>query len=426
MSFVDKVEVFVKAGNGGNGKLSFRHEKYIAKGGPDGGDGGNGGSVVFVASFNQNTLTAFRYQMELKADNGQSGEKRRKHGRTGKNLIVKVPVGTVASDKKGKVLADLVSDGQEAILAAGGKGGFGNAHFVSSRRQAPNFAEKGELGDEKQLILELKMIADVGLIGLPNAGKSTLLSKVSNARPEIANYPFTTLSPNLGVVDVDKSQSILFADIPGLIEGAAEGKGLGHDFLRHVERTAAILHLIDAYNDDVVGSYQTVRNELKAYQNQLVRRPEIIALTKTEGLDQEIIDDLVSQLRRVTLKKTPIVAISSQSGAGLKQLLFDAAKIVQDVRTKPTKVTKKNSLPVFKLDDVSGQWKVVKSKGVFKVSGERVERFAQRTNFENEEGVQRLRDILRRAGIMHELIRKGIKAGQVVQVGVDEHNKFEY
>ena len=249
--FIDKATVSIKAGDGGNGKLSFRHEKFIDRGGPDGGDGGDGGDVVFVASRNENTLADFRYQKELAADAGQPGGPTRKHGRSAKDLLVPVPVGTVVTDSEGNILADLAEDEQRAVIARGGKGGFGNAHFVSSRRQAPRIAEKGEAGEELQAYLELKMIADVGLIGLPNAGKSTLLSVISNARPEIANYPFTTITPNLGVVDVDGKDSLLFADIPGLIEGAAEGKGLGDEFLRHVERTAVLLHLIDAYQEDV-------------------------------------------------------------------------------------------------------------------------------------------------------------------------------
>jgi GTP-binding protein len=426
MIFVDKVNAIAKAGDGGNGKLSFRHEIYIAKGGPDGGDGGNGGNVVFMASRNQNTLTAFRYQRELKAESGQSGGKNRRHGKTGLDLIVAVPVGTVVSDNNAKLVADLVEDGQKAIIAKGGKGGFGNAHFVSSRRQTPNFAELGEPGEIHELQLELKMIADVGLVGLPNAGKSTLLSKISNARPEIADYPFTTLSPNLGVVDIDKKTSMMVADIPGLIEGAAEGKGLGHDFLRHIERTAVILHLIDSYADNVATAYSTVRQELKAYQPALIKRPEIIALTKTEGLDKEIMDDLIDQLKKVTAKSTSIFAISSLSGEGLKPLLYKVNETVKQVRSKPKKVIQDNSLPVLKLSDTSGEWKIKKQKDRFIVSGVRIERFAKRTNFSNEQGLQRLRDIMRRQGIMHELARKGIKPDQIVQVGDDPNFSFEY
>lgn len=417
MSFVDKVNVSVAAGDGGNGKLSFRHEKFIDKGGPDGGDGGHGGDIILQGSRNQNTLAAFRFQKEIRAEAGKSGGKTRMHGRSGKALIVAVPVGTVATTEEGRVVADLTSDGQKEIIAKGGKGGFGNAHFVSSRRQAPNFAEKGEPGEAFNLQFELKMIADVGLVGMPNAGKSTLLSKLSNARPEIADYPFTTLTPNLGVVDIDKESSILMADIPGLIEGAAGGKGLGHDFLRHVERTAVILHLIDAYQSDPASAYTTIRDELKAYSTDLTKRPEVVVLTKVEGLDEEIINDLISQLRRVAPKKTDIYAISAQAGTGIKPLLFSLKDKVVKERTKKTKKIKDTSLPVIKLTDTSDAYTVTKKGDRFIVTGERIERFAKRTDFEKDEGVQRLRDIMRRAGILHELNRQGIEAGQTIQIG---------
>lgn len=417
MSFVDKVNVIVAAGAGGNGKLSFRHEKFIDKGGPDGGDGGHGGDVVLKASRNQNTLAAFRYQKEVKADDGKPGGKTRMHGRSGKDLIVNVPVGTVATNQAGEVVADLTTDGQQEIIALGGKGGFGNAHFVSSRRQAPNFAEKGEPGEALTLQLELKMIADVGLVGLPNAGKSTLLSKLSNARPEIADYPFTTLTPNLGVVDIDNESSLLMADIPGLIEGAAAGKGLGHDFLRHIERTAVILHLIDAYTDDIPATYKTIREELKAYQPDLIKRPEIIAITKVEGLDEEIIEDLKAQLKKVASKKAEIFAISSQAGIGLKPMLFSLKKQVKAVRDKKIKAMPDTSVPILKLTDTSDAYDVVKKGSAFIVTGERIEKFARRTNFDSDEGVQRLRDIMRRAGVLHELKRQGIEPGQQIIIG---------
>lgn len=287
--FVDKVTVKVKAGDGGDGAVSFRHEKFIDKGGPDGGDGGHGGDVILEASRNQNTLAAYRFQRELKADPGKAGSKRRKHGRSGKDFTAQIPVGTTILSNEGEVLADLTHDGQQVIVARGGKGGFGNAHFISSTRQVPRVAEKGEEGEELELTLELKMIADVGLVGLPNAGKSTFLASVSNARPEIANYPFTTLTPNLGVVDLGKEDSLLIADIPGLIEGASQGKGLGDEFLRHVERTGVLLHLIDSYNDDISKAFKTIYAELKAYKLDLTTRPQIIALTKIDGLDDEIV-----------------------------------------------------------------------------------------------------------------------------------------
>ncbi len=426
MSFVDKVDVTVKAGKGGDGKMSFRHEMYIAKGGPDGGDGGDGGSVILRASRNQNTLTAFRYQKELRAELGHSGGTNRKHGKSGANLIVAVPVGTMVTDSDGIVVADLVVDEQEALVARGGKGGFGNAHFVSSKRQAPNFAEKGEPGDEYDLQLELKMIADVGLVGLPNAGKSTLLSVVSHARPEIADYPFTTLTPNLGVVDIDKKSSVLFADIPGLIEGAAEGKGLGHDFLRHIERTAVILHLIDSYTEDVAKAYLTVREELKAYQPELIKRPEIVALTKIEGLDIEIIDDLKSQIKRVSPKRTKLFALSSKSGEGVKELLYEVQATVIAARNKPAKKAKIPEIPVLTLSDTSDKWEIKKKDGIFIVRGQKIEQFGRRTDFTNEQAVRRLRDIMRRFGIMHELTRLGVKAEQVIQIGNNSESRINY
>jgi GTP-binding protein len=418
MSFVDKVQAVAIAGDGGNGKLSFRHEKFIDKGGPDGGDGGHGADVVLKASRNQNTLATFRYQRELKAEPGQSGGKTNKHGRSGRDLIVMVPVGTTATKQDGEVVADLTEDGQTEVVALGGRGGFGNAHFVSSRRQTPNFAEKGDPGEIVTLTLELKMIADVGLVGLPNAGKSTLLSRISNARPEIADYPFTTLTPNLGVVDINKSNSVLFADIPGLIEGAAEGKGLGHDFLRHIERTAVIVHLIDAYQDNAAEVYTTVKQELSAYQPALGKRPEIVVLTKIEGLDDEIVEDLIKGLRTVVLKKTPIYAISSQSGQGLKELLNAVDVAVLADRNKTIKLAnKKPAIPILKLTNNTNKWEVTKTGKKFVVSGPKIEQFARRTDMNNDEALQRLRNIMRRYGIMHELVRQGIELGQTIHIG---------
>lgn len=424
--FVDKAQVSIKAGDGGNGNVSFRHEKYIDKGGPDGGDGGKGGDVVFMASRNENTLVNFRFQKELKAENGQAGGKRNKRGRGAPDLIVKVPVGTAVTDTAGRLLADLAEDGQKAVIAKGGKGGFGNAHFVSSRRQAPRIAEKGEEGQEFDAQLELKMIADVGLVGLPNAGKSTLLSVVSNARPEIANYPFTTLTPNLGVVDVDGESSVLFADIPGLIEGAAEGKGLGDEFLRHVERTAVLLHLIDAYQDDVVEAYNTIQGELAAYRVNLSEKPQVVAITKIEGLDEEIIQDLMNQLKKVVPKGTILTAISAQSKQGIKELLRTIRSIVETERAKHAEeVDETDGIPILSLHQDDDSWTVDKEGRVFVVRGPKIERFAARTHFESEEGVQRLRDIMRKMGVMHELVRQGINPGDEVRFG-DRNDTFEY
>ncbi len=417
MNFIDSVTVSVQAGDGGNGKLSFRREKFIAKGGPDGGDGGHGGNVILVASRNQNTLAQFRFKKELLADPGQPGNSSNKHGRNGKNLEVAVPVGTVVTDESGNIIADLTYDGEQAVVARGGRGGFGNAHFVSSRRQAPNFAEKGEPGDAFELHFELKMIADVGLVGMPNAGKSTLLSRISNARPEIADYPFTTLKPNLGMVTIDEETTVLFADIPGLIEGAAEGKGLGHDFLKHVERTAVIVHLVDAYNDDVAEAYKTIREELAAYKAKIDKRPEIVVLTKIEGLDDEIVADLKSQLQKAAGKKASVLAISAMSGAGLRELLYAVKSVVVEARNKVVEAEEAETVPVLKLADTSAQWRVSKENGIFLVSGHKIEKFAQRTDFTSEEGLQRLRDIMRKMGIMHKLQREGLEPGSVVQIG---------
>lgn len=414
--FIDKVTIDVLAGDGGNGRVNFRHEKFIDRGGPDGGDGGNGGDVILLASRNQNTLARFRFDKRVQAESGQDGGKQKKHGRSAKNLVVAVPVGTVATTTDGRVLADLTEDEQQAVIAHGGHGGFGNAHFVSSRRQAPNFAEKGAEGEQLTLQLELKMIADVGLVGLPNAGKSTLLARLSNARPEIANYPFTTLTPNLGVVDIDKSTSVLMADIPGLIEGASEGKGLGHEFLRHIERTAVIVHLIDAYQDDVAAAYTTIKKELASYAVDLSTRPEIVALNKIEGLDADIIKDLQKQLKKVVPKATQIFAISGQSGQGLKEFLFAISNAVMAARTKQAELSADidSSVPVLRLERDTGSWSVTHDNGVFTVTGSKIEQFAARTDFGNEEGIQRLRDIMQRLGIMHELIRQGIEPGQTI------------
>jgi GTP-binding protein len=414
--FIDKVTIDVMAGNGGNGRVNFRHEKFVDRGGPDGGDGGNGGDVMLVASRNQNTLARFRFDKQLQADHGRDGDKQKKHGRSAKDLVVSVPVGTVVTNEVGQVLADLTADEQQAVIAKGGRGGFGNAHFVSSRRQAPNFAEKGEEGEQFTLLLELKMIADVGLVGLPNAGKSTLLARLSNAHPEIANYPFTTLTPNLGVVDIDKETSVLFADIPGLIEGASEGKGLGHEFLRHVERTAVIVHLIDAYQDNVSTAYTTIKNELASYTVNLAERPEIIALNKVEGLDADIVADLQKQLKKVVPKGAKIFAISGQSGQGLKEFLFTIKAAVAAAHAKHAEVTAEldEGIPVLRLANDADSWNVENENGVFVVTGPKIVQFAARTDFGNEEGVQRLRDIMQRMGVMHELIRQGIQPGQTI------------
>lgn len=424
MSFVDKVEVSVSAGTGGNGKRSFRHERYVDKGGPDGGDGGNGGDVVLEASTNQNTLAAFRYNKELQAEHGQPGGTSRKHGKSAKDLIVKVPVGTQATDSEGNIKADLVVDGQRQVIALGGRGGFGNAHFVSSIRQAPNFAEKGEPGETLELTLELKLIADVGLVGLPNAGKSTLLSRLSNARPEIADYPFTTLKPNLGVVDIDNTTSLLLADIPGLIEGAAGGKGLGHEFLRHIERTRLIVHLIDIYQEDVAKTYKIIRNELKAYSPLLGDLPEMVVLNKIDGVDPEILKDKKAQLKKVIKKDSKLSEISAQAGTNLDKLKFSLKKTIDEITPDEVKV-EVPVIPILTITDQSNAWEVTKVEDGYHISGPRIEHFANRTDVDNPEGVGRLRDIMKRMGILHELRRQGVELGDRIYIGKDHKTMFE-
>ncbi len=412
--FVDKAKVVIKAGDGGNGVVSFRHEKFVDRGGPDGGDGGNGGDVILQASRNQNTLASFRFQRELSAESGQAGSKRRRHGKAGKDLVVKVPVGTSALDADGKVVADLTADGQQVVIAAGGKGGFGNAHFTSSTRQAPRIAEKGEPGEEQELVFELKSIADVGLVGLPNAGKSTLLSVISNARPEIADYPFTTLTPNLGVATVDKQNSLLFADVPGLIEGASQGKGLGDEFLRHVERTSVLLHLIDC-NQDVVQAYKTILAELKDYTIDLSTKPVVVVLNKIDSIEGKEVAAKQKQLAKVVPKATQIFAISASTHQNLQPLLYALKELVGNERAVQEQQAAAE-LPVITLANTEDAWRVSRDGKVFTVTGKKIERFAMRTDFGNSQGVERLRDIMRKMGIMHELHRQGIEPGNTIKI----------
>lgn len=427
--FVDTAKVFIQAGKGGDGAVSFRHEIYVDKGGPDGGDGGRGGNVVFEATENLNTLLDFRYKPELKAEPGQAGAKRDRHGKSGKDLIVKVPMGTVVR-RDGEVIADLTENGQQVIIARGGDGGFGNAHFKSSTRQAPRISENGEPGDTFEAELELRLLADVGLVGFPNAGKSTFLSVVSNARPEIADYAFTTLTPNLGVADIDGS-SLLIADIPGLIEGASEGKGLGDAFLRHVDRTAVLLHLIDAYSNDVAADYATIRKELKNYNPELLDRPEIIALTKIEGLDKDIVAMQIESLKAVATDRQ-IFAISSAAHTGLTEVLRALVKAVAEARSTTEETIEDEGMTVITLsaEKKADAWHIEKLSDddgdYFRVTGRKIEKFALRTNFSGGyENVNRLRDIMKKMGITHGLIRQGATGESRIRIGQDEFTLLE-
>lgn len=457
--FVDTAKVSLKAGKGGDGAVSFRHEIYIPKGGPDGGDGGRGGNIIFVADKDTDTLLDFRYNPILTAEDGRAGSGQRSAGRAGRDLIVEVPVGTVvwrlAGDRRGprQMVADLTHHGQQAIVAHGGTGGFGNAHFKSSTRQTPIIHEVGEPGEEFEAELELKLLADVGLVGLPNAGKSTFLSVVTNAKPEIADYPFTTITPNLGVTTID-GHDLLIADIPGLIEGASDGKGLGHAFLRHIDRTAVILHLIDVYNDDAGAAYRTICHELEKYSD-LSARPEIVALTKCEGLDPEII----AMQTAAILRENPsarVYTISAQAHQGLDDLLRalqdavssarksgggisataggqrgDATAGVPSARSEASMVGMSVAagprqsvaeIPTITLPQtaVNSAWSVTEQDGKFLVTGEKIEKFARRTDFDNYASLNRLRDIMKKLGIRAELTSRGAGPDSIISIAGHE------
>lgn len=415
--FADTAEVMIVAGKGGRGVVSFRHEKYVDKGGPDGGDGGKGGDVVFVADNNVNTLASFRFKPELRAGDGEAGGKRRKHGADGADKLVKVPVGT-AVYREGHLVAELTTSGQRRAVAFGGAGGFGNAHFKSSTRQTPRVAEVGEKGDSFPAKLELKLVADVGLVGFPNAGKSTFLSVVSNARPEIANYAFTTLTPNLGVADID-GRSLLIADIPGIIEGASRGKGLGLEFLRHIERTSVILHMIDVATEDVVESYRVIRRELVQHSAALVAKPEVIALTKIDAVPESTVKQQLEHLHRVT--KSPIYPISAPARSGTLELLRHLVEAVERQKAKQTPISQADASDgvEIKLDSrqlATSWWVSRRDDGSYLVTGEKIERFAERTDFASEFSINRLRDILAKLNIVAELVKQGATGESVIEI----------
>jgi GTP-binding protein len=416
--FVDTATIELKAGRGGDGRSGFLHEKYRAMGGPDGGDGGRGGDVILRVDHNLNTLVAYRNMQTIRAESGSAGGSNRMHGKNGEDQIVKVPQGTQVWENDILVI-DLTGPDDEAIIARGGRGGFGNAHFKSSTRQSPRNAELGEPGEAHKLRLELKMVADVGLVGLPNAGKSTLLSVISNAKPEIAAYPFTTLVPNLGVVDIDDF-GFLVADIPGLIEGASEGKGLGDEFLRHIERTAVLLHLVDPGSADPAADYKVIQSELSQYEVDLSKKPQLVVITKQETVDEATLAAATKAIKKAA-GKTPIFTISAQAHQGLLEVLRAAAVLVKAARLERERHIAETAIPVIDMVDLPDFWRVTAEEdGVYRVTGERIEGFARRTNFEEDDGVRRLRDILAKTGVAREIRRQGAQDGDIIRIGDTE------
>lgn len=423
--FCDRAEVCVRAGKGGDGSLSFLHEKYREFGGPDGGDGGDGGSVVFRVDPSWNTLYYYKTNRKLVAQNGETGKGRNKHGKKGEDLIVPVPVGTVVyNSESGEQIADLGELNSEFVIARGGESGFGNAHFTSSTRQTPKFAELGTPGEEFSLRLELKLIADVGLVGLPNIGKSTLLSVVSGARPKVADYPFTTIIPNLGVVEGFGTRGFVIADMPGLIAGAAAGKGLGDEFLKHIERTRVIVHILKGTGENLVTDFETINKELSEYSKEMLLKPQILAISQIDLLDEEqkgvvakTAQEIIAANPKVfKLDKKPFL-FSAITKEGIRELILE---IDSELAKIPKKVAPKE-LKVFTLADAKkSTFKIIKEGDYFIVSSDRLEKFVSKTDFSNPHAVMRIYDIMTRMGIAKELQKKGAHFGTKIRIGDQE------
>lgn len=414
--YTDYTKIFVKSGNGGNGAISFRREKYVAAGGPDGGDGGKGGDVYFITDKDSNTLINFRYNKKFKAENGQNGSGARCNGKQGQDLYIKVPIGTVVKDAEtGEIVADLSEEDSKELVLPGGRGGKGNTHFATSTRQAPRFAQSGEKGIEKELILELKSLADVGLVGFPNAGKSTFLSVVTDAKPKIADYPFTTLNPNLGVVKTDDENSFVIADIPGLIEGASDGVGLGIQFLRHIERTRLILHLIDVsgfQGRNPVDDFYSINNELKNYSEKLTKKKQIIVATK---LDVAQDDTLYKELEKVAKKEgLEIFKISSITKQGLKELLVRVEELLKEIPKE--NLIELNQRKVYKLNEDKNEFQIVREEDMYVVIGPAVEKLMSRVNLEDTESMNYFQRKLDELGVNEALKEAGVKEGDTVKV----------
>lgn len=417
--FADRAKIIIKSGKGGDGHVSFRREKYVPNGGPDGGDGGKGGDVIFLVDKGINTLTDYRHRRKFAAEPGQEGGKKNCHGKNGENLILKVPEGTLIKDAaSGKVIADMSGDNTRQVILRGGKGGQGNQHYATSTMQAPKYAQPGQDAIEIEVQLELKVIADVGLVGFPNVGKSTLLSRVTNAQPKIANYHFTTLQPNLGVVDMDEGFGFVIADIPGLIEGASEGIGLGHEFLRHIERTKVMIHMVDAAGTegrDPVADIKVINKELEAYNPQLLKKPQVIAANKIDAIagdENEVISALRAEFEPQGIKVFPISAVS---GKGLKELLYEVKNLLANC---PKEVTVYEpeidpALSFFKDEPYAVE---VAADGAYEISGPKIEKMLGYTNMDSEKGFAFFQRFLREQGIIKELENMGIEDGDTVRM----------
>lgn len=427
--FVDKAKIFISSGKGGDGHISFRREKFVANGGPDGGDGGKGGDIIFQVDEGLNTLADFHYGGKYKAENGQDGNKRRCHGKNGSDLIIKVPEGTVIKEaESGKVIADMSRDNKEMIVLKGGKGGNGNMHYATSTMQAPKYAQPGQPALELEVLLELKVIADVGLVGFPNVGKSTFLSKVSNAKPKIANYHFTTLTPMLGVVDLDDARGFVVADIPGLIEGASEGAGLGHEFLRHIERTRMMIHVVDAASTegrDPLEDIELINNELAGYNADITKKPQVIAANKIdmlpEGEDAEIIQKIRDKYEPLGVK---VFAISTLTGKGVKELLYYVSRTLSEIQEKPI-VFEQEYFPEEALRAADEAFEVFydQEEAEYVIEGPKIEKMLGYTNLESEKGFAFFQKFLADNGILDELEKLHIQEGDTVRM---YGFKFEY
>ena len=423
--FTDYTKIIIKSGDGGNGAATFRREKYVAAGGPDGGDGGNGGNIYFQVDKDKNTLIDFRYNKKFKAKNGENGSGNHCNGKYGEDLYIKVPIGTVVKDvKTGKVVVDLSKPNQKELILKGGRGGRGNSHFATSTRQAPRFSEDGEKGEEKELILELKLLADVGLLGFPNVGKSTFLSTVTEARPKIANYHFTTLEPNLGVVKMKNGDGFIIADIPGIIEGASEGVGLGIQFLRHVERTRLLLHFLDVSGQEgrnPVEDFYAINEELKKYSEKLSTRKQIIVANKIDVIqDEKLLEEVEKLAKKEGLE---LYKISGATKQGVQELIDHVSEVLKTL-PKEDLIEIEDKI-VYTLEDEKQQWEIKKQDEVFIVTGKAVERLMGRINIEDNESMYYLQKSLRNMGIEEQLKEMGICEGDTVIIAGWEMEWYE-